>query len=53
MILLLRYLIYKTKFNFVFDYGKNVLSLVDLPPKATILDLGCGNGKLTADLKSI
>ncbi len=42
---------YQQNFNFVFNYGEDVLSLFDLPQGANILDLGCGNGHLTAQLK--
>lgn len=42
---------YQQNFDFVFNYGEGVLSLLDLPQGASVLDLGCGNGHLTAQLK--
>lgn len=42
---------YQQNFDFVFNYGEGVLSLFDLPQGASVLDLGCGNGHLTAQLK--
>lgn len=37
-------------FSFVPSYGEGVIDLIDAAPGATCLDLGCGNGALTAEL---
>ena len=42
---------YKQNFHFVADYGKDVLSLIDVPKGSFVVDLGCGNGVLSAELK--
>lgn len=41
---------YRRDFSFVPDYGRDVLGLIDAQPGSTCLDLGCGNGALTAEL---
>ena len=41
---------YTNSFSFVYQYGEDILSLVDLPRGAFCLDLGCGNGALTQKL---
>lgn len=41
---------YARNFSFVAQYGNDVLSLLDLSPAMTVLDLGCGNGALTKAL---
>lgn len=41
---------YTKDFSFVPDYGRGVLDLIDARPGASCLDLGCGNGALTAEL---
>ncbi len=38
---------YATNFNFVHEYGQDVLNLIDFDKSNKILDLGCGNGALT------
>lgn len=43
---------YKSNFSFVHDYGKDVLGLIDADKGAFVVDLGCGNGELTCELKS-
>lgn len=43
---------YQQNFAFVFNYGESVLSLLDLPKGVAVLDLGCGNGHLTAQLRN-
>lgn len=39
---------YSADFSFVHEYGNDVMSLVDTENVSTVLDLGCGNGKLTS-----
>ena len=39
--------LYDDKHAFVFQYGENVLELLDIKPGEHILDLGCGTGYLT------
>lgn len=41
---------YVKQFQFVHEYGNDVLPLLDLHPGQTVLDLGCGNGALTKTL---
>ena len=41
---------YASKFDFVPKYGEDVLSLLDCPPGAHVIDLGCGNGNLTVKM---
>lgn len=41
---------YERDFSFVPAYGRDVVGLVDVRPGETCLDLGCGNGTLTAEL---
>ncbi len=41
---------YKSNFSFVPSYGADVIGLLDVRPGAKVLDLGCGNGTLTAEL---
>lgn len=41
---------YKSNFSFVPGYGQDVMGLLDVRPGMTCLDLGCGNGALTARL---
>lgn len=41
---------YKKNFGFVPAYGEAVMDLIDAGPGAACVDLGCGNGDLTAKL---
>lgn len=41
---------YTRDYGFVHRYGEKVLNLLELPPGATVIDLGCGNGALTEQL---
>lgn len=38
---------YNEQHSFVFEYGRDLLSLLDARPGERILDLGCGTGRLT------
>ncbi len=42
---------YASDFSFVPKYGEGVADLLDLPAGSRVLDLGCGNGVLTAALR--
>lgn len=39
---------YKERFSYVFEYGEDLLELLDAKPYERILDLGSGTGQLTA-----
>src|ERR1700761_1218574 len=42
--------LYDDKHSFVFEYGGNVLELLEVKRKERILDLGCGTGHLTQQI---
>lgn len=44
---------YTNNFEFVHQYGQNVLELLDIKQHMHVLDLGCGNGELTKKLSDL
>lgn len=42
---------YAGNFSFVAEYGSSLMEMIDIRKGMTCLDLGCGNGSLTAKLK--
>lgn len=42
--------LYDKNHGFVADYGRSLVSLVNIAPGQDILDLGCGTGTLTAEM---
>jgi len=44
--------LYDSKHSFVFQYGENVLELLDVKPGERVLDLGCGTGYLVSQIKA-
>ena len=40
--------LYREKHGFVFNYGKDLISMLNPQKDERILDLGCGTGELTA-----
>jgi len=41
---------YRDRFSFVSSYGEGLLELIDLRKDMRVVDLGCGNGRLTKEL---
>ncbi len=44
--------LYDSKHSFVFQYGEDVLELLNVKPGERMLDLGCGTGYLTSQIKA-
>jgi trans-aconitate methyltransferase len=44
--------LYDSKYSFVFQYGENVLELLDVKPGERVLDLGCGTGYLASQIQA-
>jgi SAM-dependent methyltransferase len=42
--------LYQSRHSFVFEFGKDVLAILDPQPGERILDVGCGTGQLTAEI---
>ncbi len=45
--------LYSEKHAFVFHYGQSLIDLLAPKPKERILDLGCGSGQLTANIREV
>lgn len=44
---------YRQNFSFVPAYGEDVMKLLTVKPNSNVVDLGCGNGTLTAKLNTL
>ena len=44
---------YRDHFQFVHQYGESLLQWIDEPRGKRVVDLGCGNGALTAKLRDL
>ena len=44
---------YRHHFQFVHHYGEDLLQLIDEPQGKRVIDLGCGNGALSAKLRDL
>ncbi|MBS1716965.1 MAG: methyltransferase domain-containing protein [Armatimonadetes bacterium] len=42
--------LYDARLNFVTSYGESVLELLEVKPGEEVIDLGCGTGRLTAEI---
>jgi trans-aconitate methyltransferase len=42
--------VYQQSYSFVWQYGKDLLGMLDPQPGERILDVGCGTGQLTAEI---
>ncbi len=45
--------LYNEKHSFVYDYGENLIKLLDPKANERILDLGCGSGQLTFKINEL
>jgi trans-aconitate methyltransferase len=45
--------LYNNKHAFVYQYGQGILEWLEPQPQERILDLGCGSGQLTSQIKEI
>jgi len=45
--------LYNDKHSYVYDYGENLIKLLDIKANERILDLGCGSGQLTYKISKL
>mgnify|MGYP000026500768 CR=1 FL=1 len=45
--------LYQDKHSFVYDYGEDLIKLLEAKPDDRILDLGCGSGQLTFKISEL